>query len=91
MTKQAVFTMKLDQELREDFMAEASALDRPASQVARELMRAFIDRQRQERDYKQFLQGKVDAARESVRSDRGRSHDEVEADFEARRAGAERR
>ena len=41
MTKEAVFTMKIEPDLREEFMAEAQALDRPASQVVRDLMREF--------------------------------------------------
>ena len=45
MPKQAVFTMKLEPELRDQFMAEAAAAHRPASQVMRELMRAFVQRQ----------------------------------------------
>ena len=39
MSKQAVFTMKLEPELRENFMAEAAGEDRPASQVMDDLMR----------------------------------------------------
>ena len=39
MAKEAVFTMKLEPELRDAFMAEAAELDRPASQIVRELMR----------------------------------------------------
>ena len=39
MSKEAVFTMKLEPELRAEFMAEAAGEDRPASQVMRELMR----------------------------------------------------
>jgi len=46
MSKEAVFTMKLEPELRDAFMAEAQASHRPASQVVRELMREFVDRQR---------------------------------------------
>ena len=45
MSKEAVFTMKLEPELREQFMAEAEASHRPASQILRELMREFIERQ----------------------------------------------
>ena len=45
MTKEAVFTMKLEPELQADFMAEAEAIQRPASQVLRELMREFVERQ----------------------------------------------
>jgi predicted transcriptional regulator len=66
MSKEAVFTMKLEPELREAFMAAAEASHRPASQVVRELMREFIDRQRQAREYEAFLRAKVDAARMQV-------------------------
>jgi predicted transcriptional regulator len=88
MSKEAVFTMKLEAELREQFMAEAEASHRPASQVLRELMREFIDRQRQARDYDVFLAEKVEAARASMRAGVGRPNDEVEATFAARRATA---
>lgn len=90
MPKQAVFTMKLEPELRDQFMAEAEATHRPASQVVRELMREFVQRQRQAREYEEFLQDKVEAARDSMRAGRGRSNEEVEAEFVARRANASR-
>lgn len=86
MPKEAVFTMKLEPELREQFMAEAEAAHRPASQVVRELMREFVQRQRQAREYDEFLHRKVEVARVSMRAGRGRSNDEVEAEFAARRA-----
>lgn len=85
MSKQAVFTMKLESELREAFMAEAEAAHRPASQVMRELMREYIQRQRETREYEAFLQGKVDNARRSVRAGEGVPNAEVEALFAARR------
>jgi predicted transcriptional regulator len=88
MSKQAVFTMKLESELRDQFLAEAEAAHRPASQVVRELMREFVQRQRQVREYDEFLQNKIDGARASMRTGRGRSNDEVEAKFAARRAKA---
>ena len=50
MSKQAVFTMKLEPELRAEFMAAAAAAHRPASQVLRELMREFVQRQRETRE-----------------------------------------
>ncbi len=49
MPKEAVFTMKLEPELRADFMAEAAGEDRPASQIMRELMRGYIEQRRQAR------------------------------------------
>lgn len=85
MSKEAVFTMKLEPELRDEFMAEAAAAHRPASQVLRELMREFVQRQREAREYDEFLRSKVEAGRASMRADRGRSNDEVEAAFAARR------
>lgn len=85
MAKEAVFTMKLEPELRADFMAEAEAARRPASQIIRELMREFVQRQREARKYDEFLQRKVDAARASMRAGTGHSNDEVEAMFAARR------
>jgi predicted transcriptional regulator len=86
MSKEAVFTMKLEPELRAEFMAEAEAAHRPASQVLRELMRDFVQRQREAREYDEFLRGKVDAGRISMHVGRGRSNDEVEARFAARHA-----
>jgi hypothetical protein len=88
MSKEAVFTMKLENDLRADFVAEAEASHRPASQVLRELMREFVQRQRDAREYDSFLRGKVEAGRASMRAGRGESNDAVEAKFAARRAYA---
>jgi predicted transcriptional regulator len=85
MSKEAVFTMKLEPELRDEFMAEAQALDRPASQVVRDLMREFVRRQREAREHDAFVRRKVEAGRKDMRAGRGRSHAEVEAEFATRR------
>lgn len=86
MPKEAVFTMKLEPELRAEFMAEAEAADRPASQILREMMREFIQRQRNAREYEAFLSAKVAKARESMAAGQGLDHAEVEARFAAKRA-----
>jgi predicted transcriptional regulator len=86
MSKEAVFTMKLEAELRAEFMAEAEAAHRPASQVLRELMREFVQRQREAREYGEFLSSKVEAGRSSMRAGIGHSNEEVEATFAAKRA-----
>ncbi|MBJ7312543.1 antitoxin of toxin-antitoxin stability system [Rugamonas sp. CCM 8940] len=86
MSKEAVFTMKLEPELRADFMAEAEAAHRPASQILRELMREFVKRQREAREYDEFLGRKVEAGRVSMQAGVGQSNEEVEATFAARRA-----
>lgn len=87
MAKEAVFTMKLEPELRDAFMAAAKADDRPASQIVREFMRDYVQ---QDREYVAWLQKKVDIARASIEAGRGRSDEEVRADFAKRRAEWER-
>ena len=86
MSKQTVFTMKLEPELRDEFMAEAEAVHRPASQVVRELMREFVQRQREMREYEEFLRNKVAFARTQKSAGLGRSNDQVEKEFADRRA-----
>ncbi len=90
MSKEAVFTMKLESELRAEFMAEAEAVHRPASQVLRELMREFVQRQREARGYDEFLHRKIEASRASMRTNQGQPNSEVEAEFAARRVSVVR-
>lgn len=85
MGTKAVFTMKLDQELRDEFMAATTEDDRPASQVVRELMRGYLEQRRKTREYNEYLHQKVEAARLSMHAKQGRSNDEIEAIFAARR------
>jgi len=82
----AVFTMKLEPELRESFMAEAAADDRPASQIVRELMRGYIERRHKARAYREFMQRKAEIARADVRAGRVRTNEEVEAEAAVWRA-----
>ncbi len=91
MPKAAIFTMKLESDLRADFMAAAEASHRPASQIVRELMREFIQRQNDRDDHRTFVHRKVEAARASVQDGRGQSDETVEAEFAARRAGIAQR
>lgn len=88
MAKEAVFTMKLESELRDAFMEAAEAAHRPASQVMRELMRDFIQQQQQAREYEEFVRKKVEAAQASMRAGRGIPNEVVEAKFAERRARA---
>lgn len=62
MTKESVFTLKLESELRDAFMAEAHAVHRPASQLVRDFMRDFIQRQREAREHDAWFRAKVQEA-----------------------------
>ncbi|MDI7776288.1 antitoxin of toxin-antitoxin stability system [Asticcacaulis sp. EMRT-3] len=85
MSKQALFTMKLESDLHTAFKAEAEAAHRSASQVVRDMMRDFIKQQREARDYEAFVQHKVEAARGSLAAGQGIAHEDVEAAMAARR------
>lgn len=71
MSTKAVFTMKLEPELRDEFMAATAEDDRPASQVVRA--------------YEDYVREKVETARASMQAGQSRSNDEVEATFSAKR------
>lgn len=75
MPKDAVFTVKLESELRDAFVAEADAVDRPASQIVREFMREFIERQHREREHDAWFRQQVQEALDDPRP--GIPHDEV--------------
>jgi predicted transcriptional regulator len=91
MPKEAVFTMKLEPELRDAFMAEAEATDRPASQIVRELMRDFVQKRKDERDYEDFYRRKVEKARKSIDAGIGFTNEEVSAEMDALFAELERK
>ncbi|MBO6724682.1 MAG: antitoxin of toxin-antitoxin stability system [Rhizobiaceae bacterium] len=88
MPKEAVFTMKLEPELRDAFMAAAAEVDRPASQIVREFMRDFVQ---QDRDYIDWLQRKVDKARADIAAGRVHSHKDVLAEMDKLLADLERK
>ena len=62
MPKEAVFTVKLEADLRDAFMAEAEATHRPASQLVREFMREFVQRQREARKHDRWFRAEVKEA-----------------------------
>ena len=86
MSKDAVFTLKLEPQLRDAFIAEAAAAHRPASQIVRDLMRDFVQRQGEARDYEGFVRRKVEIARSEREVGLTSSNEDVEAEFAARRA-----
>jgi len=79
MAKEAVFTMKLEPELRDAFMAAAKQADRPASQILREFMRDYVEH---DHGYLEFLRRKVEIARAELAAGMAVSAEEVEADMD---------
>ncbi|HEY1500245.1 MAG TPA: hypothetical protein VGF88_11755 [Acidobacteriaceae bacterium] len=89
MAKEAVFTVKLETELRDAFVAEAAALHQPASQLVREFMREFIRNREEEREHDAWFRAEVQKALDDKRP--GIPHEEVEKHFARRRANAMRK
>ena len=75
MPKEAVFTVKLESDLRDAFAAEAEAMHSPASQIVRELMREFVQRKREAREHDAWFRAEVQRALDDPRP--GIPHDAV--------------
>lgn len=88
MAKEAVFTMKLEPELRDAFMAAAQRQDRPASQVVREFMRDYVQH---DRGYIEFLRRKVELSEADIAAGRIYTDEEVRERMKARFEEWERR
>jgi len=88
MPAKAVFSMELDPELEAAFVAAASAADRLAPEVVRDMMRDYVERQREAPEYDAFLQRKVDRARRSLVEEGGVVNEAVTAWFAELRAKA---
>lgn len=86
MSKEATFTVTLEPELRDAFMAEAEATAQPPSQIIRDMISDFVKRRTEERSYNEFLRRKVEIARAQIARGEVFTQEEVEARFAARRA-----
>jgi predicted transcriptional regulator len=87
MPKEAMFSLKLDAALHEAFMAEAQAVDRPASQIVREFMREFVEKRQKDRDYDAWFRAEVEAGLREADDPNAvwLSNEEVMAHLEARK------
>lgn len=85
MDKQTNFNMKIEPTLKREFIAAATASDRTASQLVRDMMRDYIKKQQKEASYNEFLRKQVEAGRKDFREGRYHTNDEVEAFFKAKR------
>lgn len=84
MSKEAVFTMKLESELRDAFMSAAEAAHRPASQIVRELMRTFVRQQQEGRAYNAWLDTDLERAIQEANDPNATWHDHADSMDRAR-------
>ncbi|HWK43233.1 MAG TPA: antitoxin of toxin-antitoxin stability system [Stellaceae bacterium] len=88
MPKEAMFTLKLEADLRDEFMAEAEATHRPASQLVREFMRDFIRQRREAREHDVWFRTEVEQGMREA-DDPGVKripHDDVASNWRQQRA-----
>src|SRR5699024_12069218 len=85
MSNDAVFTLKLEPELRADFLAAVASDERSAAQVLCDLMRSYVNQQRSSSEYESFLQGKVDNARKQREEGLSTSNEDAEQEAAQRR------
>ncbi|MFP5226465.1 MAG: antitoxin of toxin-antitoxin stability system [Acidobacteriota bacterium] len=81
MAKESVFTVKLETELRDAFVAEAAAMHQPASQLVREFMREFIRSRKEEREHDAWFRREVEKALKDKRP--GIRHEQVMREMRA--------
>ena len=62
MPNEACFTVELETDLCDDFIAEAQAMHRPASELVREFMREFVRCRREAREHDAWFRAKVEEA-----------------------------
>ena len=88
MSKEAMFTLKLEAELRDQFMAAALAAHRPASQLVREFMRDFVRQQQETREHDAWFRAEVEQGmREADDPAVARTpHDKIATDWRQQRA-----
>lgn len=89
MSKEAMFTLKLEADLHDQFMAEAAATHRPASQLVREFMRDFVKRQREAREHDAWFRSEVEASLREADDSRIKRvpNEEVVSSWREQRAG----
>lgn len=63
MSEQSSLTLTADADLRRDFLTEADNAQRAASEILADLMRDFVERQKEARAYDDFVRRKVERAR----------------------------
>jgi predicted transcriptional regulator len=78
MAKEMLLTVRMDAELHKAFMEAAHAVDRHASQIARDLVRDFVNRQRGEAEHDAWFRTEIEAG---LRETQFVPHEQVEAEM----------
>jgi hypothetical protein len=89
MSDKAVFTLTLETELHDKFVAEAEASDRPASELVCNFMQDFIRQQREAREHDIWLTTEIERGVQEANDPAVKRipNEEVESNWRRQRAG----
>jgi hypothetical protein len=88
MTHKAHIEIDLDAQLADDFAAAVTSAQTSESEVLREMVQDYVERQKVDVSYRQFLEAKVARGREEVAAGDVVSSEDAEEMFAARRERA---
>lgn len=92
MATNAVLTIRVDESLKNEFMALAKSSDRTAAQLVRDYMREMVQAKAADKQtYDDWFMQEVDLGIADLEAGRVVPHDEVEAMFAKRRAASLKR
>jgi metal-responsive CopG/Arc/MetJ family transcriptional regulator len=85
MTRKAQLQIDLDAKLADDFAAAVTSAQTSESEVLREMVQDYVERQKVNSGYRQFLEAKVARGREDVAAGEVIAADDAERMFAERR------
>lgn len=88
---EATFTFRVDEMLKSEFATAAKARDRSGAQLLRDFMREFVQKQKEAAEHEIWFRQQVQKGQNSADAGYLVPADEVEAQFEARRAATKRK
>lgn len=86
MTRKAHIQIDLDPKLADDFAAAVTSAQTSEAEVLREMVEDYVERQKVDGSYRQFLEAKVARSRDEVAAGEVVSAEDAERMFAARRA-----
>ena len=86
MTRKAHIQIDIDPKLAEDFAAAVTSAQTSEAEVLREMVEDYVERQKVDGSYRQFLEAKVARSRDEVAAGEVVSAEDAERMFAARRA-----
>jgi predicted transcriptional regulator len=88
MPDEAVFTVEVEANLRDEFVAAAEASHQPASDLIRAFMRDFVEQQRKAQDHDTWIRAEIERGVKQADDSTVRRipHDEVARSWQGQRA-----